>query len=143
MAAACLADLALVLVSGVLAFGYFVVADRAIERPLGEATREVLSWLAVVSILGVPAALGALTFPRRGRWWHAYPAVAGPLAVPGFVAWSMWALWVISILNQCAFGLPFPYKAARDACSRRLWMSGRVSGVRSAHSGASALPWRR
>lgn len=118
LVAACVADLALVLTSGVLGFSYFVVADRAIDRPLGEATRHILSWLAVIVSIGMPVAMGAMSFSRWARWWRAYPLVAGFLAVVGFLAWSVWALWVVSVLNQCTFGLPFPYEAAREACSR-------------------------
>jgi hypothetical protein len=118
LAVACLADLALVFVSGVAGVGYFLAADRAIERPLGETAQDVLSWLGVVAGIGVPAVLGALSFPHWARWWRGYPLVTGLLAVAGFAAWSAWALWAISVLNQCTFGLPFPYESAREACSR-------------------------
>lgn len=77
-----------------------------------------LAWLGVFIGVGLPAICGAVSFPLWGRLWGGNRPLTSLLAGAGYAGWTAWALWAISILNERTFGLPFPYEAARDVCSR-------------------------
>lgn len=118
LASAAAVSFCLVALSSAAGLTYFLLAPELVSRPLGDRMQVALAWLGVFITLGLPALCGAVTFPLWGRLWGGHRALTALLAGAGYAGWTAWALWAISILNECAFGLPFPYEAARDVCSR-------------------------